>query len=88
MKRIFLTSAAVLALTGLAAQAQMIFTPGEDDRFNWASLEEFKASHTGLEGQSFKILGPWLGGDKDLFESIIPYFQEATGVRVEYSGSD
>ncbi|WBU62003.1 ABC transporter substrate-binding protein [Paracoccus albus] len=83
-----MTSAAMIALTGAAAQAQMVFEPGEDDRFNWASLDEFAASHTGLEGQSFQMLGPWLGQDLELFESVFPYFEEATGITVNYSGSD
>ncbi len=88
MKRILMTSAAMIALTGMAAQADMKFAPGEDDTFNWASLDEFKAAHGDLSGQELNILGPWLGGDKDLFESVIPYFEEATGVDVKYSGSD
>ncbi|WP_090520901.1 ABC transporter substrate-binding protein [Paracoccus isoporae] len=78
----------MIALTATAAQAQLIFEPGEDERFNWASLEEFGAAHSGLEGQRFNILGPWLGGDQELFESVIPYFEEATGAEVEYNGSD
>ncbi|WBU53535.1 ABC transporter substrate-binding protein [Paracoccus sp. SCSIO 75233] len=88
MKTTILTSAAMIALTTAAANAQLIFEPGEDDRFNWASYEEFAASHTGMDGQSLQVFGPWLGGDKDLFESVIPYFEEATGIEVEYNGSD
>ena len=87
MKRMVMASAAVLALAS-AAQAQMVFEPGGDDRFDWASLDEFRAAHAGLDGQGLRIFGPWLGGDKELFESVIPYFEEATGVDVEYSGSD
>ena len=34
------------------------------------------------------ILGPWLGPDKDLVESMIAYFEAATGATVNYNGSD
>ncbi|MFV0408182.1 MAG: ABC transporter substrate-binding protein [Paracoccus sp. (in: a-proteobacteria)] len=88
MKYSLMTSVAMIALTASVANADMMYQPGEDDRFNWASLDEFKAAHSGLEGQKIVISGPWLGGDKDLFESIIPYFEEATGAEVEYAGSD
>ncbi|MFV0334658.1 MAG: ABC transporter substrate-binding protein [Tropicimonas sp.] len=83
-----MTSAAMIALTGMAAQADLKFPPGEDANLNWASLDAFKAAHGDLAGQELNILGPWLGGDKDLFESVIPYFEEATGADVKYSGSD
>lgn len=87
MKQKLLVSAAMIALTSGMAHAQLIFPIGEDAKFNWASLEEFKAAHADLAGQKLTILGPWLGGDKDLFDSVIPYFEEATGVDVGYSGS-
>ncbi|WBU57216.1 ABC transporter substrate-binding protein [Paracoccus sediminicola] len=88
MTRIIMGSAAVIALTASVAQAQMIFEPGEDDRFNWDSLDAFAEEYSGLDGQSFTILGPWLGQDLELFESVLPYFEEATGAQVEYNGSD
>ena len=34
------------------------------------------------------ISGPWLGVDKDLFMSVVAYFEEATGAKVQYAGSD
>ncbi|MDO5605552.1 MAG: ABC transporter substrate-binding protein [Paracoccus sp. (in: a-proteobacteria)] len=83
-----MTSVAMIALATGAARAELLFTPGEDDRFDWDSYDQFRADHADLSGQRFVILGPWLGGDKDLFESVIPYFEEATGVDVEYNGSD
>ena len=87
MKRILIGSAALALLAG-AGHAQMVFEPGSDDRINWASLEEFKSGQSGLEGQEVTILGPWLGEDLDLFTSVIPYFEDATGAKVNYSGSD
>ncbi|WP_255471049.1 ABC transporter substrate-binding protein [Paracoccus sp. M683] len=77
-----------MGLAAGAAHAQMVIEPGSDDRINWQSLEDFKASHGGMEGQEITILGPWLGPDQELFTSILPYFQEATGITVNYSGSD
>ena len=88
MKTALYTTAAIIALTAGSAQAQLVIEPGSDDRINWASLDEFKAAHSDLEGQSFNILGPWLGGDQELFQSVIAYFNEATGAQANYSGSD
>lgn len=87
MKRL-LTLTTFLAATAGTAQAGMVFPIGGDSRLNWQSLADFKTAHPGLEGQSLTILGPWLGADKDLFTSLIPYFEDATGARVNYSGSD
>jgi alpha-glucoside transport system substrate-binding protein len=33
-------------------------------------------------------MGPWLGQDRDLVESMIAYFEAATGADVQYAGSD
>ncbi|NUB43048.1 carbohydrate ABC transporter substrate-binding protein [Fertoebacter nigrum] len=86
MKSRFLASAAALALLSGAAQAQDLkFAPGEDARFNWASFDAFKQD---LSGQSLVIDGPWGGPDKELFESVIAYFEAATGASVEYTGGE
>lgn len=86
--RLFLTSTAAVAIVAGAASAEMTFKPGEDARFNWQSLTDFGAAHGDIKGQSFNILGPWLGADQELFLSVLPYFEEATGAKVNYSGSD
>jgi len=79
--------AAVIALAAGGAFAQELrFTPGEGD-FNWDSLEAFAAAHD-YSGQELSITGTWTGDDKALFESVIAYFEEATGASVEYSGSE
>jgi alpha-glucoside transport system substrate-binding protein len=88
MTRYLLLSVAFASFGLGAAQAQMVIEPGSDDRINWQSLEAFKAAHGGLEGQEFTVLGPWLGPDQTLFTSILPYFEAATGAKVNYSGSD
>ncbi|WP_265518645.1 ABC transporter substrate-binding protein [Nitratireductor luteus] len=77
-----------LALTcGVAGAQELKFAPGEDSRFNWDSYEEFKAAND-LSGQELTIFGPWLSADEELFESILAYFEDATGATVNYSGSD
>ena len=88
MKRIFLmTVAAAALLAGAAGAAELKFKPGEDAKFNWASFEEFKNTHD-LKGQTLSVFGPWLGPDRDLVLSVLAYFEDATGARVEYAGSD
>ncbi len=78
---------AALALAASGAMAQDLkFAPGEDARFNWASYEALKSMD--LKGQKLKIDGPWGGVDKELFESVVAYFEAATGADVEYSGGD
>ena len=78
--------AAALFGTSAFAEAHMMFTPGEGD-FNWQSYEDFAAAND-LSGQSIDIRGPWTGSDAELVESVIAYFEEATGAEVEYTGSD
>ncbi len=88
MRATLCAGAAGLALIAGAATAQDLkFAPGEDDRFDWESYEAFAANHD-YSGQSLSIEGPWTGSDKDLVESMIDYFREATGADVGYSGSD
>ncbi|SDY27520.1 ABC transporter substrate-binding protein [Citreimonas salinaria] len=87
MKKTFYAGVAVAALCAGSAQAQeLVFTPGEGD-FNWESFETFASEHD-LSGQTLNITGPWIGDDKDLADSVIAYFEEATGAEVEYAGSD
>ncbi|MCK8485042.1 ABC transporter substrate-binding protein [Aliiroseovarius sp. S2029] len=87
MKHVFYASAAALALsTGMAqADQHLKFAPGEG-AFSWDSFEALKSMD--LSGEEISILGPWLGPDKELIESVVHYFEEATGADVEYSGSD
>ncbi|UUP16985.1 ABC transporter substrate-binding protein [Nitratireductor thuwali] len=88
--RISGTAACALTLAlacGAAGAQELKFAPGEDNRFNWDSYEEFKAEND-LSGQELTIFGPWLSADEELFESIVAYFEDATGATVNYSGSD
>ena len=87
MNKSLLASAAVLALTaGLANGQDLMFAPGEGD-FSWDSYNAF-ADATDLTGQTLTITGPWIGADGDLVESVLAYFEAATGATVNYSGSD
>ncbi len=88
--RLILAMVAVIAVFGIStvvAQDDFVFPIGEDDTFNWESLEAF-ADEYDLEGQELSIFGPWLGVDADLVNSVIDYFEYATGATVNYSGSD
>jgi alpha-glucoside transport system substrate-binding protein len=88
MTRLMLASTAILALGAGGALAQALpFEPGEDDRFNWESFEEFADAHD-LSGQTLTISGPWTGLDAQNVQTMLRYFEEATGATVNYSGSD
>lgn len=88
MKKLLMMSVAAAALSATGAGAQeLMFPPGEDDRFNWESFEAFAEEHE-LDGETLTIFGPWRGEDQALFESVAAYFAEATGVTVNYSSSE
>ncbi len=87
MKRLLTASAASLAFAGVTfADDHLKFAPGSGD-FSWDSLEAFAAS-TDLTGQSLSLFGPWLGPDQEFVESVVDYFEHATGAEVTYAGSD
>nr|WP_233128030.1 ABC transporter substrate-binding protein [Brevirhabdus pacifica] len=67
------------------AEQHLPFAPGEG-AFNWDSFEGLK--DLGVEGEEIRIFGPWMGPDKDLFDSVVSYFNAATGAKATYSGSD
>lgn len=89
MKNKILSSAIALAIftSSSAFTADLKYQPGKDNTFNWASYEKFK-NEFDLKGEKITIKGPWLGADKKLVESVIAYFETATGATVEYAGSD
>lgn len=62
------------------------FPIGQDKKFNWKSLRKFQKMK--LSGETITIFGPWIGDDRKLVESVIAYFEKATGADVQYSGSD
>ncbi|CCF17980.1 Alpha-glucosides-binding periplasmic protein aglE [Pseudorhizobium banfieldiae] len=75
-------------MAGGAAAQELKFAPGEEARFNWQSFEDFKSAHGDLKGQSLTLFGPWRGDDEILFNSVLAYFREATGVDARYSSSE
>ena len=88
MKSRLYAGVAALALTAGAAHAQdLLFTPGENDAFNWDSFEAFSAAHD-FSGQTVTIAGPWLQPDQSFLRNVMAYFEAATGATVNYSGSD
>nr|CAD6424976.1 carbohydrate ABC transporter substrate-binding protein [Rhizobium sp. Q54] len=87
-KSLWMGVALTVLLTGGAAAQEMKFAPGEDSRFNWQSFEDFKTAHADLKGQSLTLFGPWRGDDEILFNSVLAYFREATGVDARYSSSE
>src|SRR5262245_9501763 len=85
----YLAFAASLAIIAGSANAQDLkFAKGEDAKFNWQSLEDFKAAHADLAGQTLTVFGPWRGEDEALVLSVLAYFSDATGVEVKYSSSE
>ncbi|WP_191601475.1 ABC transporter substrate-binding protein [Marinomonas algicola] len=92
MNKSILSTAMALTLSASAfsvssAQAEdLLFTPGEDSRFSWSSYEALKSMD--LKGEKISVFGPWLGSEKEHFDHVIAYFEEATGAEVEYAGSD
>lgn len=75
------------AVSGVAAQ-EFKFPKGEG-AFSWKALEDFAAAHKGLEGQKLTIWGPWReGGDQEQFLTVLAYFEDATGIDVEYGSSE
>jgi alpha-glucoside transport system substrate-binding protein len=87
MKPKLLVSAGALALTAGGALAQDLKFPVGEGAFNWASYTAFDEA-TNLEGQTLTIFGPWRGEDQVLVESMLAYFEAASGVDVNYSSSE
>ena len=86
-KSLYAGVAGFALMTGAAyADGHLLFAPGEG-AFNWDSFEAFAAAND-LSGQTLDITGPWIGPDGELMESVVAYFEEATGATVNYSGSD
>ena len=87
-KTLLATAASMVLLSGSAFAADLKFAPGADAKFNWKSYEDFKAAHADLKGQTLTIFGPWRGEDEALFQTVLAYFSDATGVNVRYSSSE
>src|SRR5687767_11546934 len=81
-------TALAVVLAGNAVAQELKFAPGQDARFNWKSYEDFKAANANLKGQNLTLFGPWRGEDEVLFNSVLAYFNAATGINGRYSSSE
>ena len=88
LKTFLATTAAMAIFMNSAMAADLKFAPGEDAKFNWKSYEDFKAAYADLKGQTLTIFGPWRGEDEALFQTVLAYFADATGINVKYSSSE
>lgn len=87
MKKSFLSVAIALTLsTPVVSAADLFSKPGEDSRFSWESYDALKS--VDLSGETVSVFGPWMGDEKANFERVVAYFEEATGAKVNYAGSD
>jgi alpha-glucoside transport system substrate-binding protein len=77
-----LATAAVALLAGNAAHAAEAVKIGEDSKFSWKSLEDFKAAHPGLEGQKLAIWDAWNNPeDMAQWNEVLSIFNQATGAQ-------
>jgi alpha-glucoside transport system substrate-binding protein len=80
---------AAVAFGAVSAQAQELKFPKGEGAFSWDALQAFADAHKGLEGQTLTIWGPWReGGDQEMFQSVLAYFEDATGIKVTYGSSE
>lgn len=76
---------ALMSVAPAAAQDDLVFPIGEGV-FAWDDLARFEEMD--FSGQSITVFTPWLGPDAELVESILAYFEYATGADVVHAGSD
>ena len=76
---------ALMTVAPAAAQDDLKFPIGEGP-FNWENLAAFE--ELDFSGQSITVFTPWLGPDAELVESVLAYFEYATGADVVHAGSD
>jgi len=76
---------ALMTVAPAAAQDDLKFPIGEGP-FTWENLAKFEEMD--FSGQSITVFTPWLGPDAELVESMLAYFEYATGADVVHAGSD
>lgn len=83
-------SAIAVIIGGVSlVSAQDFKFPKGEGAFSWDTLDAFAAAHADLAGQTLTVWGPWReGGDQEQFETVLAYFEDATGVKVEYGSSE
>ena len=87
MKLNLMLSVAGLALVAGTASAELKFPVGEGP-FSWDSYTAWAENAPDLSGQTVTIAGPWLNPEDGYFRDVLAYFEEATGAKAVYTGSD
>ena len=92
MHKLLLAGVSAIALSfGVMASAGAVDLkyPKGEGKFSWDALKTFAEAHKDLAGQKLTIWGPWReGGDQEQFKTVLAYFEDATGVTVEYGSSE
>ena len=89
MHKFLLAGVSVIALSLSAVQAQELKYPKGEGAFSWDALQTFADAHKDLSGQKLTVWGPWReGGDQEQFLTVLAYFEDATGIDVEYGSSE
>lgn len=80
------TLALAVSLSSSAMAADLIYPIGEGP-FSWDAYNEFAAAND-FSGETVTMTGATTGDDAARFRNLYAYFTEATGAKVEYSGSE
>lgn len=80
-------TAMVAVLSVGPAMAADLMRPIDDGDFSWDSYHAFADSHD-YSGETVRITGATTGDDAQRYRNLFAYFEEATGARAEYSGSE
>ena len=89
MKKILVGLLLGASLLASGAHAADLKFPKGQGAFSWQALSDFAAAHKDLSGQKLTIWGPWReGGDQEQFKTVLAYFEDATGVTVQYGSSE
>jgi alpha-glucoside transport system substrate-binding protein len=92
MHKLLLAGVSAIALSlGVMASADAVDLkyPKGQGAFSWDALQKFADAHKDLKGQKLTIWGPWReGGDQEQFQTVLAYFEDATGIDVSYASSE
>ena len=84
-KTLAVAISAALVSSAAVAAGHLPFSK-DDNRFSWDSLAKFESMD--LSGQEIRFDGPWISGDEENLKNVLAYFEEATGAKVQYNGSN
>jgi len=86
LRKTLAVAVALATVSGAASAAGLMFDKS-DNRFSWDSLEKFEKMD--FSGKEVRFDGPWAGeGETAALNTVIAYFNEATGANVTYNGSN